>query len=358
MNLFIGLIGLIVILIVAAYAWCFKSLNQIRQQTMGNAYFGLKLAERRAIRDKIESQAVIISQLITPLAILGLKIPMTHFEGTHVPGVCSKNSMQFARDYTPESCDIFVATQMKCGTTWMQQIVHQVITHGKGEFSDDGNRHMYAVSPWIESEGSVHLNDAPLVEGRRIIKTHLATDLCPYSPQAKYIYVARHPAACLASSIDFVNMLAGPMAPQRGNFPGWFCSDDMWWKPWPTHVSGWWQWAKDKDNVLFVHYEELLDSPEQHIRGIADFLGVTLDDDELAEVIRKSGYQYMKEYEHFFEMSPPTPMNAGNKSYFVSGKKERDKDISEADRMRVLSFCHEKLKGSTYPAEQYYPDLA
>ena len=69
-------------------------------------------------------------------------------------------------------------TQMRCGTTWMQQLVYQIVTQGQGEFSDPGRAHLYATSPWIEAINSVSMEDAPLVGKRptKIIKSHLPDD--------------------------------------------------------------------------------------------------------------------------------------------------------------------------------------
>ncbi|HBG51064.1 MAG TPA: hypothetical protein DDW89_04535, partial [Gammaproteobacteria bacterium] len=59
----------------------------------------------------------------------------------------SKKSYAGTLHYQPEAADIFIATQMKCGTTWMQQIVFEILHGGAGDLSDAGYRHMYAVSP-------------------------------------------------------------------------------------------------------------------------------------------------------------------------------------------------------------------
>jgi hypothetical protein len=117
-------------------------------------------------------------------------------------------------------------------------------------------------SPRIGSRGSVLLENAPLINDRRIVKTHLATDLRPYSSEAKFIYVARHPAACLASAIDFISMLMGVMA----------------------------------------------------LAQIARFPEVELTEEELANAVEKSRYKYMKDNENLFEMSPPTPMTVGSQT--------------------------------------------
>ncbi len=344
-------------IVLAAYGWFFLTLSKIGKQTAGDAFYNLTLEGRRQLRASIQKKARWMRLLAVPLTKLGMRSPVIDFEGTKVPIVCPPRTMAFARDYEPVANDIFVATQMKCGTTWMQQIVYQVLTRGEGEYSDEGHRHLYAMSPWIESTGSVSLPDAPLVAGHRIIKTHLGTNLCPYSKAAKYIYVVRHPAACLASSIDFVNKLMGPMAPQRDNFEDWFCSEDMWWGSWSDHADGWWRWSTERDNVLFVHYELLLAEPEQHIQQIADFLEIALTEAQLENAVEKSSYQYMKTHDHYFEMSPPTPFDTGDESYFVKGSSNRGDDVNAEVRQRVTSYAANKLKNASYPVADYYPDV-
>lgn len=72
---------------------------------------------------------------------------------------------------------------------------------------------------------------------------------------------------------------------------------------------------------------------------IAEFLGVKLTDEELSRVVHRSSYQYMKENEFVFEMSPPTPFNTGTGSFFVKGTGDRGKDLSDNDTRRVYEFC-------------------
>src|SRR5512143_2666510 len=49
------------------------------------------------------------------------------------------------RAYQPAPSDIFVMTPAKCGTTWMQQIVHGLRTRGSMDFDE-----ITCVVPWIE----------------------------------------------------------------------------------------------------------------------------------------------------------------------------------------------------------------
>ena len=55
--------------------------------------------------------------------------------------------------FKPRSSDVFIVTSPKCGTTWMQQIVHQLRTGGDMEF-----REITEVVPWIELAHDIHLD--------------------------------------------------------------------------------------------------------------------------------------------------------------------------------------------------------
>src|SRR5690349_4908519 len=85
--------------------------------------------------------------------------------------------------------DIFVCTPPKCGTTWMQAIVAELL------FPDGipGAR-LWEVCPWIDArfdpvDEVIDRLDAQ--EHRRSIKTHTPADGIPWHSSAFYIVVGR-----------------------------------------------------------------------------------------------------------------------------------------------------------------------
>src|SRR5438876_6865653 len=217
-----------------------------RDETGNARYFRRSAAERAALKRRIGWYSLPAKPLVYLLALINRKrstMPAFEYNGVcGPPKVSSAEAFARAVNYAPRHEDVFVATQMRSGTTWMQQLVYQIVTHGEGELDAQGRGHLYAVSPWIDALVSVPIDEAPLVGEPpvRLIKAHLPTALCPYASHAKYIYVARHPVRCFASIVDFNRALLGPLLPPVATLAEWFCSDRMYWLPWPRHVEGWW----------------------------------------------------------------------------------------------------------------------
>lgn len=334
------------------------------RHTRGMAYYGRPLAERRALKARMRRMSAPVRPLVALLARLGRSratMPGFEFEGVAGPArVSSPEAFRRARDFVPGPGDVFVATQMRSGTTWMQQTVHEIVCRGRGDLTDVGLGHLYAMSPWIDGLDSVPMDDAPRIGSPpvRLIKTHLPADLCPWSADAKYIYVARHPVACFASILEFNRSLGGPAAPPVEAVADWFCSDRMYWRPWPQHVAGWWEWAEGRPNVLFVHFEEMKADFDAVRDRVAAFLGVDLTPEERARVSERCSFAYMKAHEEVFEMAPPTMYSVAGGRFVAGGRASRDDDVPPDIRQRILVFCRSGLTNSSYPAGRMYPDLA
>ena len=84
--------------------------------------------------------------------------------------------------------DIVISTYAKSGTTWMQQIVAQLL------FGPDPDLEVAEMSPWLDLRVPPKEIKLPMVEAqthRRFLKTHLPMDALLFSPKAKYIYIGR-----------------------------------------------------------------------------------------------------------------------------------------------------------------------
>jgi aryl sulfotransferase len=111
-----------------------------------------------------------------------------HFDST------KWNGFKFRND------DIIVATAYKSGTTWMQNIVCQLIYQGK-----EMPTNTVEICPWLDWRTPNIEVQAPILEAnpdRRQLKTHLPLDALVFSPKAKYIYVGRDGRDCYMSFVN------------------------------------------------------------------------------------------------------------------------------------------------------------
>ncbi len=336
------------------------------QRTMELNYYGLPTRGRRRFKRLLRMHSLLLSP------ILGLLARTTrfrfshgtfHYKGVAAPrgGACSVESFKRAVQYEPQPEDVFVVTQMRCGTTWMQHLVFQTLTRGNCDLAREDIA-LNALSPWLESHKTVTVANAPLVgDGprARIIKTHLPASICPFDARAKYICVIRDPVSCFASCVDFVTSNLRGFQPELEDFLGWYMSNDsMWWNTWVEHVEGWWAVAEEQHNVLFVRFEDMKRDLDTVVQQVAEFVELTpLEPHEAANVCRKCSFEYMRQNSEVFEMHSPHLLQVPDR-FFVSGKTDRYADISGETRQRIMDWCRRELREKSFPIDRFYPELA
>jgi hypothetical protein len=115
--------------------------------------------------------------------------------------------------------------------------------------------------------------------------------------------VIRDPKEVLVSSYYFLGGMIGVL--DRLSIDDWF---DVFMRPkglasaWAEHSASFWRW-RDRPNVLVLTYGEIKASPESSIARVARVMGVELSGAEMAEVVNRSGFEYMKARESKF--APP-----------------------------------------------------
>ena len=205
--------------------------------------------------------------------------------------------------------DIIIATYAKSGTTWMQQIVSQLL------FEADDTLPVAEMSPWVDLRVPPKEIKLPMIEEqthRRFMKTHLPVDALVFSEKAKYIYVGRdgrdivwslynHHVNANEAWYDALNNTPGRVGPPIGPppettveyFENWLDNDGApFWSFW-ENVRTWWD-VRDMPNVLFVHFANLKADMEGQIRRIADFIDVSPDELPMDNVLRHCSFDYMK----------------------------------------------------------------
>lgn len=212
-------------------------------------------------------------------------------------------------DFDFRDDDIIISTYAKSGTTWMQQIVSQLLFNGATGLA------VAEMSPWLDLRvppKEVKLSAVAAQTHRRFVKTHLPVDALVFSPKAKYLYIGRdgrdvvwslynhhananeHWYQALNDTPGLVGAPIGKPNPDiRAYFDEWLTKDGYpFWSFW-ENIRSWWA-LRDLPNVHMVHFETLKSDMPGEIRKIAAFLGIPVDETMWADILTHCSFNYMK----------------------------------------------------------------
>ena len=222
--------------------------------------------------------------------------------------------------YQPKANDIAIATTPKAGTTWVQQICHQIRCALVAPQKSMDFEEISEVVPWIELAHDLgqNLEDEQLpcatIENLpRFFKTHCWYNHCPRFP--KTIVVLRDPCDVLISFYNF--------------FEGWFFesgtidietfADEFWLArgipddsrtqnaSYFVHLTSWYEHrhGDESSKILLVFFEDLQDDLEKQIRRIARFVSNDENNFDVEDVIQQatsySSFTFMKQNENKFD---------------------------------------------------------
>ncbi|MFT5693098.1 MAG: aryl sulfotransferase [Oceanicoccus sp.] len=221
-------------------------------------------------------------------------------------------------EYQPRPTDIIVTTSYKAGTTWTQQILHELL-HG----TTDPMPGFQEVTPWPDARFLPIPKEelGPMLEnvpGRRFIKSHLPLDGLPYYPQVKYVIVGRdcrdvfmsffnHYSNYTDMAMGMMNSpdIEGDQLPRCPENPrelwrdwisrGWFEWESEGYPFWANlgHTQSYWKF-RHLPNFYFMHYNDMLNDLEGSIKNLAEFLGEKPSADHLAKIVENTTFKNVK----------------------------------------------------------------
>lgn len=205
--------------------------------------------------------------------------------------------------------DIIISTYAKSGTTWMQQIVSQLIFNGAEGLA------VAEMSPWLDLRVPPKEVKLPAVEAqshRRFLKTHLPVDALVFSRQAKYLYIGRDGRDVLWSMYnhhinanalwyealnDTPGRVGPPIKPPPDSilqyFDDWLARDGHPFWPFWENVRSWWE-VRHLPNVMMLHFGRLKADMPGEIRRIAAFLDISIDEATWPMILEHCSFDYMK----------------------------------------------------------------
>ncbi|KAG8447565.1 hypothetical protein GDO86_014895 [Hymenochirus boettgeri] len=187
---------------------------------------------------------------------------------------------------------------MISGTTWIQAIVDLLMNEGDEEKVQHAP--IFERIPFIDI---LHLmkpgiEDVNAMPSPRVLKSHLAFQLVPpsfWKEKCKVIYVARNAKDTATSYFYFDHMANIHVTPKSWDeYIERFMKGDVGWGSWYDHVKGFWE-QKDKHNILYLFYEDLLRTPLEEIRKVMKFLDKDLPEEVLRKIAYLTSFSKMKE---------------------------------------------------------------
>jgi len=196
--------------------------------------------------------------------------------------------------YQPDPTDVFVVTPAKCGTTWMQQIVHGLRTRGSMDFDE-----ITGVVPWIEMAKDMGIDIyKPQVANPRAFKTH--KNLHDVPKGGKYICVVRDPKDAMLSLYRFFEgwiFEKGSISIEEFALNFYIGTDGRgYW----DHIQALWGRRNDPD-VLPLCYENMKQDLSGTVEKVAEFMEIELDNELKDIVVTQSDFKFMNEHNHKFD---------------------------------------------------------
>jgi aryl sulfotransferase len=253
-------------------------------------------------------------------------------------------------DFAFRPDDIVLGSYAKSGTTWMQQIIGQLI------FSGAEGLDLAGMSPWMDLRvppKEIKLAQVEAQSHRRFLKTHLPVDALVFNDTARYIYVARdgrdmawslhnHHMTANDKWYGALNDTPGRVGPPIGKpdpdprqyFLSWLKSDGQpFWSYW-ENLRTWWA-IRNLPNVLLVHFADLKSDLPGEIARIGNFLGIRPDAETMALITEHCTFDYMKA--HADEVTPlgGAFWEGGGDSFINKGTNGRWRDSLSPDDVKA-----------------------
>ncbi len=251
--------------------------------------------------------------------------------------------------FQPRETDVLITTAPKAGTTWMQQILHQMRIGGDTNFNS-----IDEVVPWLERPRSGKswqqvLEYYDSLPSPRLFKTHCTAEQTPGIGTARIILTLRDPRDCCVSfyhhimnMTDEARQLAGLEAPQsfEQHVDNW-----LEFAAWYRNVSSWWPY-RENEKVLMLRYADLKKDISGSVDIIALFLGWALTKEHKETVLEYSSFDWMKAHDEKFSQQMQSSSPLFKPSQFIrQGKVGSYKELLTPDlERRIMERARAELE--------------
>nr|GMD75411.1 cytosolic sulfotransferase 12-like [Ipomoea batatas] len=293
---------------------------------------------------------------------------MYNYKGVWLCSIQLYGSLRCQQHLQAQHSDIMLCTQQKSGTTWLKALLFALITR-KQYFPPESHHQIHPLLtknphefiPGIEYRYAMDQSpDLPVINGRRLLSTHLPQNLLPKSvweSKCKMVYLCRNQKDTLVSFWHFINKLRGELG-GRGDLPfteafDRYCRGESYYGPFWDHILGYWKESLENPRkVLFLKYEEIKEEPDVHLKRIAAFLDCPFSEEEeecgvVDGILRLCSFENLSNLEVNKTGKNGLKQAAGNNLFFRKGKVGDWKNhMSDEMGSRLDQIVDEKFKGT------------
>jgi aryl sulfotransferase len=275
-------------------------------------------------------------------------------QGQHYSGSITDTSRW--QNFQHRGDDIFICTPPKCGTTWTQAICAMLI-FGTAEHGKQVSK----LSPWVDATFAPideYLEKIDQQPHRRFIKTHTPFDGIPYYPECTYLVILRDPRDAFLSGLGHgANLndreLAANTFPTGPNaFEDWLRSEknllqwDLQCLASLVHFfHSYWRF-RDLSNVHVFHYADMKNDLAASIASMASALGVSYDDDQIAEFVEAASFANMKANAQQFAPEAGTGLWKAETDFFANGGNRQWQGRLSEDEVSAFTHRIKEMLGS------------
>lgn len=199
--------------------------------------------------------------------------------------------------FRPRATDVLITTAPKCGTTWMQQILHQLRTGGDDQFAS-----ISEVVPWLElpnadEDVAQQLARYEALDEPRMFKTHCTAAQTPGLGTVRVVMTSRDPREACVSMFHHKRDMTDDARARHGHASPPTLDEhvDQWlaFGAWFRNVQSWWP-ERHRPELLWLRYEDLVADLPTAVDRLASFLEIRLSSTERARVLELSSFAWMR----------------------------------------------------------------
>ncbi|GFN97927.1 gliomedin-like isoform x3 [Plakobranchus ocellatus] len=204
----------------------------------------------------------------------------------------SLTHMKKIRNLSMRNNDMIIAAYPKCGTHWVAEIVHMLLT-GSAEYSARSKEH--AMLEFIPDLSALDQMTSPRLFNSHLCMAHLPAQIV--EKNVKIIHLIRNPKDTAVSfyhdmrqgydaeKFTFDNFLKGYTTEGYMGFPAQF-----------DYLRQMTQFERDNPghSIMHIHYEDLKKTPVPIIQELAEYIGVTVGREFCQDVATACCFEQLK----------------------------------------------------------------